>query len=101
MKDGRSCSRLIVYTCIDYYGVTSDHLVPSDDPNPEVLQINIIAIEEDDGTYANKVLPFKVNAAKFAREMVLAVPRCCQKRKGTQDRSRVNDSLARRERIQI
>lgn len=29
---------------IDYYGVTFDHLVPADDTNPEVLQMNIIEI---------------------------------------------------------
>jgi hypothetical protein len=29
---------------IDYYGVTFDHLVPPDDTNPEVLQINIVEI---------------------------------------------------------
>ncbi len=26
-------------SCIDYYGVTFDHLVPADDLNPEVLAI--------------------------------------------------------------
>jgi hypothetical protein len=40
---------------IDYYGVTFDHLVPADDTNPEVLQINIIEIEEDNGVYAKYV----------------------------------------------
>ena len=38
---------------IDYYGVTFGHLVPADDINPEVLQINIIDIEDDNGVYAN------------------------------------------------
>ncbi|GIK05190.1 hypothetical protein Aspvir_009293 [Aspergillus viridinutans] len=36
---------------IDYYGVTFDHLVPPDDTNPEVLQINIIEIEDDNVIY--------------------------------------------------
>ncbi|PNH69907.1 hypothetical protein VD0001_g7027 [Verticillium dahliae] len=34
---------------IDYYGVTFDHLVPADDPNPEVLQININEMDDDEG----------------------------------------------------
>jgi hypothetical protein len=75
---------------IDYYGVTFDHLVPADDINPEVLQINIIEIEDDNGIYANTWLSFAVDPAEFIGKKVLAVPRCCQKRKGTQDRWRVN-----------
>ena len=39
---------------IDYYGVTFDHLVLIDDLNPEVLQINIVEVEDDNGAYANK-----------------------------------------------
>ncbi|KAB5570729.1 hypothetical protein GE09DRAFT_718485 [Coniochaeta sp. 2T2.1] len=91
------------YTHIDYYGVTFDHLVPADDPDPDVLQINIIELETDDGpfahgvTYANENLLFTVDLADYRGEKVLAVPRCCQKRKGTQDRARVNDSEAERD----
>jgi hypothetical protein len=87
----------MVISRIDYYGVTFDHLVPAGDPDPEVLQINIIETEDDSGAYANKWLPFKVDAAKYKGQMVLAVPRCCQKRKGTQDRRRINESVAERE----
>ncbi|KDN61349.1 hypothetical protein CSUB01_06551 [Colletotrichum sublineola] len=43
---------------INYYGVTFDHLVPHDDIDPEVLQINIIETENDNGEYANTYLPF-------------------------------------------
>jgi hypothetical protein len=32
---------------IDYYGVTFDHLVPANNPNPMVLQINIIEMDND------------------------------------------------------
>lgn len=71
---------------IDYYGVTFNHHVPVDDANPEVLQINIIEIEDDNGVYANTVLSFAVDPAEFIGRKVLAVPRCCQKRAGTQDR---------------
>ncbi|KAI1498404.1 hypothetical protein F5X99DRAFT_326696 [Biscogniauxia marginata] len=84
---------------IDYYGVTFDYLVPVSDPDPEVLQINIIEVENDGGAYANRWLPFTVDLAKYQGHMVLAVPRCCQKRKGTQDRGRVNSSVAERQKL--
>jgi len=77
---------------IDYYGVTFDHLVPAGTHDPDVLQINIIETDDDQGAYANKYLPFKVEPMG-SQKKVLAVPRCCQIRKGTQDRSRVNDSV--------
>lgn len=71
--------------------MTFDHLVPANDiQNPEVLQLNIIEIESDNGVYANTWLSFAVDAAEYTGKKVLAVPRCCQKRKGTQDRWRVN-----------
>lgn len=34
---------------IDYYVVTSDHLVPADEINPEVLQTDIIETEDGAG----------------------------------------------------
>ncbi|KAH8750215.1 hypothetical protein F5883DRAFT_435311, partial [Diaporthe sp. PMI_573] len=77
---------------IDYYGVTFDPLVP-----PEVLQININEIDDDGGEYANTHLLFPVNPAEYTGKKVLAVPRCCQKRKGTQDRRRMNGSVVERE----
>ncbi|CCF36698.1 hypothetical protein CH063_08203 [Colletotrichum higginsianum] len=82
---------------IDYYGVTFDHLVSDDDVDPEVLQINIIETDNDDAEYANTYLPFSVDASEYTGKRVLAVPRCCQKRKGTQDRQRVNDSVLERD----
>lgn len=90
---------LTLLSRIDYYGVTFDHLVPEDDPNPEVLQINIIEMENDDGVYASQALPFEFDTSEYKGRMVMAVPRCCQKRKGTQDRGRVNDGVALREQI--
>lgn len=75
---------------IDYYGVTFDHLVPADDSDPEVFQINIIEIEGDNGVYVNTWRLFAIDPVEFIGKKVLAVPRCCQKRKGTQDRRRVN-----------
>ncbi|KAI0009104.1 hypothetical protein F4779DRAFT_402664 [Xylariaceae sp. FL0662B] len=87
----------------DYYGVTFDHLVPPDDLDPEVLQINIMELEVDQGPYAggieyaNKYLNITVDPADYVGKKILAVPRCCSKRKGTQDRGRVNDSVAVRD----
>jgi hypothetical protein len=61
-----------------------------------VLQINIIEIEDDNGVYANTWLSFAVDPDEFIGKKVLAVPRCCQKRKGKQDRWRVNALVDRR-----
>ncbi|KAJ3547858.1 hypothetical protein NM208_g1288 [Fusarium decemcellulare] len=70
------------WTRIDYYGVTFDHIVPPGDTDPEVLQINIIEMDDDDGAYAKEHLPFSVDPTEYKGVKVLAVPRCCQKRKG-------------------
>ncbi|KAK2053959.1 hypothetical protein LY76DRAFT_580865 [Colletotrichum caudatum] len=86
---------------IDYYGVTFDHLIAPDDQNPEVLVINIIEVDNnggyaDGGKYANEVLAFSVNPSDYTGKKVLAVPRCCQHKKGTQDRTLINDMVAER-----
>ena len=77
--------------------MTFDHLVPADDPDPEVLQISIIETDNDDGAFANKYLKFKVDSKEYLGSKLLAVPRCCQLRKGTTDRGRVNDNVLRKE----
>ena len=82
---------------MDYYGVTFDHLVPADDPDPEVLAINIIEVDNDEGAYANKFLLFLVDPTEYTGKKVLAVPRCCQKKKGTQDRGRINSLVVERD----
>ena len=83
---------------IDYYGSTFNHLVLIDDTDPEVLQINIFEIEDDGGIYANKSSCFEIDRAVYTGKKVLALPRCCQKRKGTKDRRRVNDAVNMRDR---
>jgi hypothetical protein len=85
-----------VCSVIDYYGVTFDHLVPKGDTNPEVLVINIIEMDDDEGAYAREVLWCEIDRQDFTGKKVLAVPRCCQKKKGTQDRVRVNNLVAER-----
>ncbi|KAK2036712.1 hypothetical protein LZ31DRAFT_483008 [Colletotrichum somersetense] len=82
-----------MYRRIDYYSVTFNHLVPTDDTDPEVLQINIIKTEEDDRAYANNYLLFPVDTKDYAGKKVLTVPRCCQKQKGTQECRKVNNSV--------
>jgi hypothetical protein len=82
---------------IDYYRDTSDHLVPIDDTDPEVLQINIFEIEDDGGIYANNSSCFEIDPVDYIRMKVLALPRYCQKRKGTTDRMRVNDGVNMRD----
>jgi len=94
----RGLSRPSITRHIDYYGVTFDRLVPADDADLEVLQINIIEIDDDGGAYANKYLPFAVDPAEYTGKKILAVPRCCQKKKETQDRQRMNSSVSARDR---
>jgi len=53
-------------------------------------------MDNDGGEYANKGLLFEVDPADH-KGKVLAVPRYRQKRKGTQDRGRINDGVAVRE----
>ena len=62
-----------------------------------MLQVNIIDMDEDEGEFANSTLPFAVDAAEYIGKKVLAVPRCCQKRKGTTDRTRVNGSVTQKD----
>jgi hypothetical protein len=61
-----------------------------------VLAISII--EVDNGAFANKVLSFAIDPTEYTGKKVLAVPRCCQVKKGTQDRQRWNDLVAERDR---
>src|SRR5215469_13033458 len=86
------------FSHIDYYGVTFDHLVPADDPDPEVLALSIIEVDNDGGAFANKVLLFPIDPTEYTGKKVLALPRCCQVKKGTQDRGRVNSLVAERDR---
>ncbi|KAH8727705.1 hypothetical protein GQ44DRAFT_787882 [Phaeosphaeriaceae sp. PMI808] len=87
---------------IDYYGVTFDYKVPMDEVDPEVLAVNIIEMENNSGEYANGIeyvrryLRVYVNVGEYSGTEVLAVPRCCQKKQGTTDRTRINTDVQRR-----
>lgn len=85
---------LIIHRDIDYYGITFDHLVPKDEYSPEVLMLNISDMDEDGGEYANGSLLKPVDPADYIGKKVLAVPRCCQKRRGKTDQTRVNGMVA-------
>lgn len=71
--------------------------MPIDEPDPDVLQINIFEIEDDGGIYATEGTSFEIDLAHYTGKKVLALPRCCQKRKGTTDRRRVNDGVSMRD----
>ena len=81
---------------IDYYGITFDHNVPAGEKNPEVLAINIIELEAESGEFADGIefakryLHVKIDPDEYIGKRILAVPRCCQLKKGTQDQSRTN-----------
>ncbi|KAF2726882.1 hypothetical protein EJ04DRAFT_570870 [Polyplosphaeria fusca] len=87
---------------IDYYGITFDYNVPKDEVDPEVLAVNIIEMEENSGEYANgveyarKYLHVPVALEEYSGTKVLAVPRCCQKKRGTTDRARINTDVQKR-----
>lgn len=48
----------------------------------------------DGAACANQCLLFTVDPADCVGKKVLAVPRCCQKRKGSQDPLRINSEVA-------
>lgn len=84
--------------------MTFDHLVSKDTLSPEVLVINIIEVDDynggiyaDGGKFANEVLSFSVDPIEYTGRKVLAVPRCCQKKRGTQDRKLINGQVEERD----
>jgi hypothetical protein len=77
--------------------VTFDHLVPEGEADPDTLQINIIEMDEDDGAYAREWLRFTPDPEEYRGKRVLAVPACCARRKGTQDRWRINFMVRERD----
>ena len=82
---------------INYYGVIFDHLISADNPDPEVLAISIIELDNDGGAFANEVLSFPIDPTEFTGKKVLAVPRCCQVKRGTRDPGRINGLVAERD----
>lgn len=103
VRESRKLTRSSCIGLIHYFRVTFDHRVPEDDVNPEVLVINIIEVDDgggayaDSGIYASEVLLFSINLEEFTGRRVLAVPRCCQKKKGTRDQRLINNQAAERD----
>lgn len=62
-----------------------------------MLAISIIEVDNDGGAFANKVLPFSIDPTEYTGKRVLAVPRCCQIKKGAQDRERWNSLVVERD----
>jgi hypothetical protein len=62
------------------------------------VAISIIEVDNDGGAFTNEVLSFAIDPTEYTGKKVLAVPRCCQVQKGTQDRQRWNDLVAERDR---
>ena len=81
---------------INYYSVTFDHLVPADNTNLEVFQINILKIEDNKGVYTTQYNKFVINPADYIGKQVLGAPRCYSTRKGTSDTKRINDAVNER-----
>jgi hypothetical protein len=59
--------------------------------------INIIEVDYDKGAFAKEVLAFSIVPTEYTGKKVLAVPRCCQKKRGTQDRERINRLVVERD----
>ncbi|KAI9785605.1 MAG: hypothetical protein M1816_000351 [Peltula sp. TS41687] len=98
----------------DQYGVTFDHRVADDDPDPEVVQFNLFdptelsspvvtrngrTITAPDGRLIpteRDLLQVSLNEEEY-QNCIAAVPRCCQIRRGTTDRARVNSLVKQRQ----
>jgi hypothetical protein len=70
---------------ISDYGIIFDHLVPSTETNPEVLQLNVF----EKGDQESRKIPLD----QYSDENVVVLPRCCQVRVGSTDRRRVNSQV--------
>ena len=75
------------------YGITFDHLVPEHDEDPEVLQFNFC--DPNDRKDNARYCKVSLDEPQY-RNCVVAVPRCCQVRRGSTDRKRVNGLVRRR-----
>jgi hypothetical protein len=62
-----------------------------------IIELGHNGIYENGSIYANEVLPFPVDPANYIGRRVLAVPRCCQHKRGTQDRKLINGMVAERQ----
>ncbi|KAI3332454.1 hypothetical protein HD806DRAFT_480605 [Xylariaceae sp. AK1471] len=77
---------------LEGYAITFDHLLgPDDEDDPETLMLNIL--DPNDPLIANFITIDKDPYTSGPEPVLLLVPRCCQARKGTTDRRRINREI--------
>lgn len=108
-----TCDYLTRWCSEDEYGVTYDHLVSDSDSDPEVVQFNLVdptkllcpvlkrngqPMTNSDGAVLTEqdVLKIALDGDEY-QDCVVAVPRCCQVRRGKTDRARVNYLVKKRQ----
>ncbi|KAI1171012.1 hypothetical protein F4777DRAFT_566894 [Nemania sp. FL0916] len=74
------------------YAITFDHLLgPEHEDDPETLMLNIV--DPNDDAEAKFITIDKSLYTSETEPVLLLVPRCCQVRKGTTDRRRINREI--------
>ncbi|KAI1146655.1 hypothetical protein F4825DRAFT_440057 [Nemania diffusa] len=74
---------------LEAYAITFDHLLgPDDEDDPETLMLNIV--DPNDPLSADLITIDTSPYTSGSELVLLLVPRCCQIRKGTTDRRRIN-----------
>ena len=61
------------------------------------MEVDNDGVYADGGAYANEVLLFPVDPSEYTGKRVLAVPRCCQHKKGTPDRKLLHSMVLERD----
>ncbi|KAI1745540.1 hypothetical protein F4680DRAFT_105724 [Xylaria scruposa] len=78
---------------LEEYAITFDHLLGThDEDDPETLMLNIV--DPNDTTRADLIIIEKSPYTSGPEPVLLLVPRCCQVRKGTTDRRRINREIS-------
>ncbi|KAI0535877.1 hypothetical protein GGR58DRAFT_515031 [Xylaria digitata] len=77
---------------LEGYAITFDHLLgPDDEGDPETLMLNIV--DPNDPPEADLITIDKSPYTSGHEPVLLLIPRCCQVRKGTTDRRRINRGI--------
>ncbi|KAI0102205.1 hypothetical protein GGR51DRAFT_298461 [Nemania sp. FL0031] len=77
---------------LEGYAITFDHLLgPDDEDDPETLMLNIV--DPNEPPIADLITVDKSPYISKSEPVLLLVPRCCQVRKGTTDRRRINREI--------
>lgn len=81
---------------IDYYEFTFDHLVPSDDEDPEVMVITIYETEYDGAAFAQRYCPVTIDPSEYVPHQ-MRVLACPYLYSSDCHRTSVNNDVKRRE----